>query len=149
MCWLECNFLCCFIISRFCAKSAINSSCLWCYLLELLFGLNIWASPWTGVLSWGHGLRQEPRTCSPQAEQNYKRVLFPQSLPTVCEEDNCNCFNLRSHKGNWIFFVTESNSDMKAFWCVWSLFKFRILMGTCPRLLYYCFYALFKCLDAY
>lgn len=39
----------------------------------------------------------------------------------VHEEDKYNCFNLRSHKGNWIFFfffVIQSNSDMKAFQAV-------------------------------
>lgn len=42
---------------------------------------------------------------------------FPTAcLLFVCEEDKCNCFNLRNHKGSRIFFfVTDSESDMKAF----------------------------------
>lgn len=40
VCWLapgesECNFLSCFIVRHFCAKSAISRSCLWSCLLAL------------------------------------------------------------------------------------------------------------------
>lgn len=39
---------------------------------------------WLWRFVWGHGSCQEHCTHSPQQEQNYKPVWFPQSLPIVC-----------------------------------------------------------------
>lgn len=130
-------------------------SCLWSCLsaLRVAMGLNVWASPWIAAPEFCCDAMARARSVAHAHHERNKIAnlsYFPKVyLLFVCEEDKYNCFNLRSHKGNWIFFVIESNSDMKAFQCIWSPFKLRILKGTCPRLLYYRFYALFKSLAAY
>lgn len=119
----ECNFLCCFIISHFCAKSAIYSSCLQSCLSALRVAVRSWHL-WIGSGGLSEAMARARSTAHTHHNRNKITNLsdFPKVyLLFVGEEDKYNCFNLRSHKGNWIFFFffkIQSNSDVKAFQAV-------------------------------
>lgn len=86
-----------------------SCSCLWSCLsaLRVVMGLNVWASPWIAAPEFCCDAMARARSVAHAHHEGNKITnlsYFPKVyLLFVCEEDKYNCFNLRSHKRNWIF----------------------------------------------